>query len=109
MPPQGGFPRIATVRHIPKKGFTGLTMLGLMAASVLGGVAIYVPRIQKESVEREKRAHERMQFLHMLAEERRRKVVEEVWLQAQKDAVAVDMVLKAHGAFPATKDDEAEE
>jgi hypothetical protein len=61
------------VRHIPKKGFTGLTMLALMGATVFGGVAIYVPRVWAESDARQKRAHERLQFLQTVARDQRHK------------------------------------
>lgn len=62
----GGFASYSYHRYIPKKGFTGLTALGLVSFSVIGGFARWVHCQRIENEKRIARQQERGEFLKKL-------------------------------------------
>lgn len=62
----GGFARFNFQRHIPRKGFSGITVLGMVSASVGVGFALYASRQRRVNDTRLARQQERKEFLQQL-------------------------------------------
>jgi len=94
LPPRGGFAPIKYIRHIPRKGFSGLAVLGGVTAISAAGLAAYIVKQTANNEISRARELERMEFLRKVDDYLHVKELEDVRRRATLDVEAMEQMYK---------------